>query len=44
MDGEHIEEPIVGRGPFVMSTYAEIQQAFEDYQLGRTGEIPSAIT
>jgi len=26
-----------------MNTYAEIQQAFEDYQLGRMGEIPAAI-
>ena len=39
MDGEPIAEPIVGHGPFVMNSRAEIQQAFEDYQLGRMGEI-----
>jgi len=39
MDGEPITEPIVGKGPFVMNSRAEIQQAFEDYQLGRMGEI-----
>jgi len=40
MDGEPMAEPIVGQGPFVMNSRAEIQQAFEDYQLGRMGEIP----
>ena len=40
MDGEPIDEPIVGQGPFVMNSHAEIQQAFEDYKLGRMGEIP----
>ena len=40
MSGEPIAEPIVGQGPFVMNSRAEIQQAFEDYQLGRMGEIP----
>jgi len=39
MDGEPIAEPVVGQGPFVMNSRAEIQQAFEDYQLGRMGEI-----
>jgi redox-sensitive bicupin YhaK (pirin superfamily) len=39
MDGEPIEEPVVGHGPFVMNSRAEIQQAFEDYQLGRMGEL-----
>jgi hypothetical protein len=39
MDGEPIAEPIVGQGPFVMNSRAEIQQAFEEYQLGRMGEI-----
>jgi redox-sensitive bicupin YhaK (pirin superfamily) len=41
MDGEPLDEPVVGRGPFVMNTHAEIQSAFEDYQLGRMGEIPA---
>jgi redox-sensitive bicupin YhaK (pirin superfamily) len=41
MDGEPIAEPVVGHGPFVMNSRAEIQQAFEDYQLGRMGEIGS---
>ncbi len=39
MAGEPIAEPVVGQGPFVMNSRAEIQQAFEDYQLGRMGEI-----
>jgi len=41
MDGQPIDEPIVGHGPFVMNSRAEIQQAFEDYQLGRMGELVS---
>jgi len=39
MDGEPFAEPVVGQGPFVMNSRAELQQAFEDYQLGRMGEI-----
>lgn len=39
MSGEPIDEPVVGQGPFVMNSRAEIQRAFEDYQLGRMGEI-----
>jgi hypothetical protein len=39
MDGEPFDEPVVGQGPFVMNSRAEIQQAFEDYHLGRMGEI-----
>lgn len=39
MDGEPFDEPVVGHGPFVMNSRAEIQQAFEDYQLGRMGDL-----
>jgi redox-sensitive bicupin YhaK (pirin superfamily) len=39
MSGEPIDEPVVGQGPFVMNSRQEIQQAFEDYQLGRMGNI-----
>src|SRR5436309_13494942 len=43
MDGEPIAEPVVGHGPFVMNSRAEIQQAFEDYQLGRMGELAERL-
>jgi len=39
LSGEPFAEPIVGHGPFVMNSRAEIQQAFEDYQLGRMGAL-----
>jgi redox-sensitive bicupin YhaK (pirin superfamily) len=39
MSGEPIDESVVGQGAFVMNTRAEIQQAFEDYQLGRMGDL-----
>jgi quercetin 2,3-dioxygenase len=39
MDGEPIDEPVVGQGPFVMNSRAEIQQAFKDYQLGHMGKL-----
>ncbi len=32
--GQPLNEPIVQRGPFVMSTEAEIEQAFNDYRAG----------
>lgn len=37
--GEPIDEPIVGRGPFVMNNLAEIRQAMLDYQSGRMGHL-----
>jgi redox-sensitive bicupin YhaK (pirin superfamily) len=37
--GEPIDEPIVGRGPFVMNNLAEIRQAMLDYQSGKMGHL-----
>jgi redox-sensitive bicupin YhaK (pirin superfamily) len=42
LTGEPIDEPVYGHGPFVMNSPAEIKQAFEDYQLGRMGELAEA--
>jgi redox-sensitive bicupin YhaK (pirin superfamily) len=39
LSGEPIEEPIVGRGPFVMNTIEEIRQAIADYQSGKMGHL-----
>ena len=39
LGGEPIDEPIVGHGPFVMNTRAEITQAIDDFNSGRFGRM-----
>lgn len=39
ISGEPIREPIVGYGPFVMNSEAEIRQAIDDFQQGRFGQL-----
>jgi len=35
LNGEPLNEPVVGHGPFVMNSVEEIDQAFDDYKHGR---------
>ena len=42
LTGEPIDEPIIGYGPFVMNSEAEIRQAVADFNSGRFGEIAAA--
>ena len=37
LSGEPIDEPVVGHGPFVMNTRAEIIEAIQDFNSGRFG-------
>lgn len=39
LTGEPIDEPIVGYGPFVMNSNAEIKQALLDFEAGKMGRI-----
>lgn len=42
LTGEPIEEPVVGYGPFVMTSEAEIREAIEDFNAGRFGQMATA--
>lgn len=39
LTGEPFDEPIVGHGPFVMNSRAQIQEAFAEYQMGNMGKL-----
>ncbi len=42
LTGAPIDEPIVGYGPFVMNSEAEIRQAVDDFNSGRFGQMAEA--
>lgn len=39
LSGQPLNEPVVGQGPFVMTTREEIREAIQDYQAGRMGRL-----
>jgi redox-sensitive bicupin YhaK (pirin superfamily) len=41
LTGEPIDDPVVGYGPFVMNSEAEIRQAADDFNNGRFGQVGS---
>ena len=41
LNGEPLNEPIVGHGPFVMNSRAQILEAINDFNAGRFGQIAS---
>jgi hypothetical protein len=42
LSGQPLNEPVVGYGPFVMTSDREIAQAIRDYQSGRFGSLPAS--
>ncbi|KAJ3331263.1 hypothetical protein HDU76_003643 [Blyttiomyces sp. JEL0837] len=43
LGGQPLDEPIARRGPFVMNTNEQLQQAFRDFRDGKFGVIPPEI-
>jgi redox-sensitive bicupin YhaK (pirin superfamily) len=41
LSGEPLDEPVVGYGPFVMNSEAEIHRAIEDFNRGSFGRLPA---
>ncbi len=41
MAGEPINEPVVGHGPFVVNSEADIPQAIMDFNNGKFGQVPA---
>jgi len=42
LSGEPIDEPVVGHGPFVMNSQAQIREAIADFKAGRFGRMTAA--
>jgi redox-sensitive bicupin YhaK (pirin superfamily) len=41
--GRPLGEPVVARGPFIMSTDEELEEAYRDFRLGRMGKLAASF-